>query len=245
MTCQFNPPGQENDRSHGAVFLRDPQGNIWVAHNGNVGGGKTGVGKHAFLDYYAGEAEEIEWPDGVLSKAIIIGRLDSPTLLDDLADYVHDIARFKRSVNDARKPAPPKLKFNPEFFGPRRKYELTKAIQSVNRHGYIVKGLRQALAANGYEAYNTANVDLFIAKKSRMTHVFDVKIDAVRDSVYKAIGQVMLHGAFETTAPKRIVVMPAQVTTHTQRAGCESSAFDYSRIVGKAISPSLTMSTKP
>src|SRR6266850_262656 len=26
MTCQFNPPGRENDRSHGAVFLRDTQG---------------------------------------------------------------------------------------------------------------------------------------------------------------------------------------------------------------------------
>lgn len=51
---------------------------------------------------------------------------------------------------------------------------------------------------------------------TRMTHVFEVKTDPVRDSVYKAIGQVTLHGAFEKVEPLRIVVMPVSITRHAR-----------------------------
>ena len=216
MTCQINPAQNQDDRSRGGVFLRDSKGSLYVAHSGNVGGGKQGVGKLAFLDFYPGDLEEVEWGDGVVSRVIVIGRLGSPSLMDDLGSYIHQIALFKKSVDRNEGPEPAELKFNPEFFGPRKKYMLTKAIQSVNRHGYVVNALHKYLKAKQIPAFRTKYVDLFISRKSRMTHVFEVKTDPVRDSVYKAIGQVMLHGAFEKAEPIRIMVMPKQVTRQTK-----------------------------
>src|ERR1700756_2502280 len=48
ITCEINPPkGGRNQRCAG-VFLRNSHGQLYLGHNGKVGGGKKGVGKNAF-----------------------------------------------------------------------------------------------------------------------------------------------------------------------------------------------------
>lgn len=101
IPCEINPPMEGIDRSCAGLFVRDFNGHVFLTHSGKIGGGQTGVGKFAFLDFYrkrGGKLETIQWPDGKETQAIILGQIDKDDLPSHLADFVHKVADFKRRV---------------------------------------------------------------------------------------------------------------------------------------------------
>jgi hypothetical protein len=98
ITCEINPPKEGIDRRCGGIFLKDMASGFFLAHSGKVGGGRKGIGKASFLAVYSGSPETIQWPDGVTSEVVVVGKIDSKAFLDNLADYVRAVEAFKASV---------------------------------------------------------------------------------------------------------------------------------------------------
>ena len=103
ITCEINPPEDGIDRRRAGVFLRDTGSRIYLGHSGKIGGGRKGIGKNAFLAYYRGPQQDIEWPDGKRTSIIVVSKLSSPTFLSALADFLFAVERFKLNTESAEK----------------------------------------------------------------------------------------------------------------------------------------------
>jgi len=80
------------------VALRDH--GVLLAHRGKVGGGRTGIGKQAFLEFWKGETIEIG--DGGREAAVIpVGFLGDPALIDQIAAFVGAVRDFKKQAVEA------------------------------------------------------------------------------------------------------------------------------------------------
>ena len=131
ITCEINPPNEGVNRRKGGLFLRDSGSGLYLAHTGKIAGGREGIGKAAFLESYS-SLPEIEWPNGIATEVIPLGRIGGRSFIDGIGNFIHAVDAFK---NDAtgQTPAPiteknPDLCFTPEFEGPKKKYKLTSAI---------------------------------------------------------------------------------------------------------------------
>ena len=97
IIAEFNPPKEGINRRISGVFLENESGNIFLAHRGKVGGGRKGIGKTAFMAWYNGPVEIIQ--DGVKTKTVLmIGRLDNPKLLNNLAKFTMAVSDFKHQI---------------------------------------------------------------------------------------------------------------------------------------------------
>jgi len=236
ITCEINPPIEGVNRRCGGVFLKDSGSGLYLAHSGKVGGGRKGIGKTSFLKEYSGSLEEIEWPDGVTDDVVLLGKIGGRSFINNIAAYLRAVEAFKADTTGQTPAAVaernPDLSFTPEFEGPKKKYKLTSAIESQCDHGTVVNTLHAELKALGLDAYKTFKIDLFLADpKGRITQLIEVKTDQTTTSVYQAVGQVMLHGALDKSDPRRIVVLPGEVTADTAkriaRLGIEIVRYDW------------------
>ena len=99
ITVETNPPIEGVNRRCAGAFLRDGQGNLYIAHSGNVGGGRKGIGKTAFRAYAQNEPwKDVVWPNGEHSEYRAISRLDASDLPARMAEFVLEVARFKELV---------------------------------------------------------------------------------------------------------------------------------------------------
>jgi len=83
ITCEANPSRQGVDRRCAGLLLTDPKRNVYLGHNGKVGGGRKGIGKSAFLKSYRGKTQRISWNDGKkteIADVIVLGKIDSPNI---------------------------------------------------------------------------------------------------------------------------------------------------------------------
>ncbi|MCZ2153398.1 MAG: hypothetical protein LC114_05785 [Bryobacterales bacterium] len=236
ITCEINPPTEGIDRRCGGIFLKDSGSGLYLAHSGKVGGGRKGIGKTSFLEQYSGSLEEVEWPDGVTAEVVLLGKIGGRSFVNNLAAYIRAVEAFKANAT-GQTPAPiternPDLAFTPEFEGPKKKYKLTSAIESQCDHGTVVNTLHAELKALGLDAYRTSKIDLFLADhKANITHLIEVKTDQATTSLYQAVGQVMLHGALEKSDPRRILVLPGEVSADTaqrmKRLGIQIVQYEW------------------
>jgi hypothetical protein len=96
ITCEINPPREGTDRRCAGVFVRSDNGTIYLAHSGKVGGGRPGVGRTSFLEFYGDYTlDEITWPDRKTGNYIVIGALDDDEFRSLLGGFVHKVAEFK------------------------------------------------------------------------------------------------------------------------------------------------------
>jgi hypothetical protein len=223
FTVQINPPRTLATHRPAGAFLRDEAGHLYLAHSGLLTKGHGSIGKAAFINQHQGDIVHVDWPSGATETLVLIGRIEGRDFLSKLARFIRQVAEFKktgRSHLGLSKDDLNKVLFTPEFSGRRRSYVLSGKIDSMNTHGYAVESLRDELKANvGRRAviFRTGLIDLCVFRGGRMTHVFEVKTDAGRDSVYKGIGQLLVHSALERRVPRRILVLPGRPTQETQR----------------------------
>lgn len=101
ITCEINPPRAGYNRQIAGLFIIDSAGAVHLAHSGKIGGGRPGIGKAAFMDSRnQNDVVPVHFPDGRESNYIVIGRVDAPDFLDELAGFVHAVADFKRGVEN-------------------------------------------------------------------------------------------------------------------------------------------------
>ena len=100
ITVEINSPfSGENGRVAG-LFARGDEGSLYLLHRGKIGGGKSGVGKQAFLDWSKLKLTTVQLPSGKAIEAFLVGKLDSPSLSSDVARFVYAVANFKASVSN-------------------------------------------------------------------------------------------------------------------------------------------------
>ena len=92
ITCEINFPLIGVNKRVAGAFAKADKGSIYVLHNGNIGGGREGIGKSLFFQKYNGDIEEI---CGILYAKI--GKLESNTFNHDVANFVKEVQRIKDS----------------------------------------------------------------------------------------------------------------------------------------------------
>ena len=97
IIAEINPPKAGIDRNIGGAFVEDDNGIVYLAHRGKVGGGRIGIGKEAFLDWYK-EPLDLVYDDDRHSMLIVIGALDDEELMGKLARFTNSISAFKEQV---------------------------------------------------------------------------------------------------------------------------------------------------
>jgi 5-methylcytosine-specific restriction protein A len=83
------------------TFVKDDKTNkVYIAHSGKIGGGKKGIGKTTFLRWYKTPTQEIFKASKKYSKSIIIGDIESETILKDLSRFIKSVDNFKKLVSN-------------------------------------------------------------------------------------------------------------------------------------------------
>lgn len=225
ITAEINMYKKWNDRKVAAAFAKNPDGDVYLIHTGKVGGGRTGIGKETFRDYFPGSDQyvSVRWPDGVYSDEICIGKVGDRLLLNNVSHFVKEVDKFKTLVTQGKLPETESVEplegpnFTPEFSGKRKKYTLNGSVEANCTHGQVVSALNSELKSKGHKTASDRSRDLFILKGKKVNVLFEVKTDLTTTSIYGAIGQLMYHGAAQKSEPKRVLVVPGKPGKKTQK----------------------------
>ncbi|MBZ5539845.1 MAG: hypothetical protein LAN61_04905 [Acidobacteriia bacterium] len=223
ITGQVNPTVKGFNRRTGGAFVCDSQGQVYVAHSGKIGGGRSGIGKSAFVAAYRGKNwNTVIWPDKKETEMIVIGRVDGAHLQGQIAHFVSEIDRFKKSAMGRKSPTKSqkqKSTFSLEFMGRRKAYAIHNEIEGECDHGPVISALADALQKRGLRCANDIPRDLYtFSSTGHIQMLFEAKTDLSTASVYCAIGQLMFHAAAEPKEPRRVFVAPGTPTPKTKFA---------------------------
>jgi len=223
ITGQLNPTIKGYNRRAAGAFVRDSQGRIYVAHSGKIGGGRSGIGKSAFVAAYRGKNwQTVIWPDKKETETIVIGRIDGAHLQGHIANFIREIDRFKKSAVGSKSQTQShkhKSTFSPEFLGHRKTYMSQGEIEAQCDHGPLISALADELRKRGLNIGNDNLRDLYVlSSKGRVQTLFEAKTNLSTSSIYGAVGQLMLHAAAEPKEPRRVFVAPGTPNPRTQRA---------------------------
>lgn len=211
IACEVNFPFEGINRRVAGVFARDPDGQIRVCHSGKIGGGRAGASKENFVRWHNSDLNfAVDWPDGGLTDMYVISSLGDPRLPAHLCAFVDAVQRFKHLVSAGLgHTESPKVDFSPEFSGTRRSYEIQDEISAECNHGAIVDQLYEQLLSQRFQVANDRHRDLYVVDGSqKVRSLFEVKTCVDNESIYKAIGQLMVYSTFDSTSPKLFLVLP-------------------------------------
>lgn len=100
ITVEINSPFSGENARVAGLFARESDGSIYLLHRGKIGGGRVGVGKQAFLDWSKQKLTTVRLPNGKTTDAILVGKLESPSLSLDIARFVYAVANFKAIISN-------------------------------------------------------------------------------------------------------------------------------------------------
>ncbi len=98
IVCEINPPLEGINRRCAGFFVEGDDGCTNVAHSGKIGGGKPGIGKQAFERSYSGTWQTVRWPDGVRTRAVVIGAVDGENLPAEIRDFILQVQQIKQKA---------------------------------------------------------------------------------------------------------------------------------------------------
>lgn len=220
LVCEINFPTHGIDRRVGGVVVSDGKGRCILGHRGKIGGGKVGVSKTAFWRLFEGKSLLVL--DGKQeSRIAVVAGFDSPRFLAQLQAFVLDVERIRNEASTANCPVPqdggtasmaPHGKFQVQAVGDEfagtKEYTIRRKILAECNHGLIVKALRRGLERLGYQVGKDQYRDLYVHKNGKVTALFEVKPSLDRQSVYSAIGQLIVHSSDLVPRPKLYFVAP-------------------------------------
>jgi hypothetical protein len=209
IVVEINPPKRGRNLRCGGLFVKDVQGNIFLAHTGKIGGGRAGIGKKAFRSYTRlANWENVDFKDGRKVEVVVIGNIAKPTLLSALSDYVSEVFLFKHSPK-TEDTAKNNGDFTPESVFT-KKYQINRTIAPERLHGIVVETLASHYEKNGNNVANDRNRDLFLLSGKKMTHLFEIKTDLSSTTLYCGVGQLLLNGKQLIDKPNLYLVVPGE-----------------------------------
>jgi hypothetical protein len=221
ITVEINPPTRGIYRRSAGLFLKDEKGRIYLAHSGKVGGGKKGVGKTAFLNFYNGKRVNVEWADNDSTSALLISRLDDKFLASNVGAFVHNVQEFKNHFAVRPKATVSEKQtasFHPEFSG---SYvaKLNRSATVVKLHGRIINELFKRLLDMGYRVTNDKHRDLVVAGRGKTVKMlFEAKTGAGLTDIYTGVGQLLIHSSVRPRPRRLLLVLPNSPHGKTSKA---------------------------
>jgi 5-methylcytosine-specific restriction protein A len=104
ITLEFNIPFEGISKQIQGLYAKEPKtGEVFLLHRGKIGGGRSGIGKDAFLEWLNpplidvadDKAGKKDWKP---SRVICVTSLSSPNFLDRIASFVRSVAKFKAAT---------------------------------------------------------------------------------------------------------------------------------------------------
>ncbi|MDI6726665.1 MAG: hypothetical protein QMD32_06840 [Smithellaceae bacterium] len=207
--CEINFPLRGIDRRIGGLLAEDQAGQIYLLHRGRIGGGKRGIGQQLFRERYRGAWTWLK--DGTSdSPAVVIGRIKSPLLARQVAQFVFKVEQLKRN-----NPGRPQLSitFGESGFGPERvgsslgERQTSPEAESVSQ--LVVADLARHLHSSGCQVGNDSSRGLFILSDEGMvSHVFEVKTETTNRALREGIAGLLWNSPSPLDRPKMFLVLP-------------------------------------
>jgi hypothetical protein len=226
MDVQFNVPVVDFSRTSGGAFLRHLRTNrVVLAHRGLVTIGHGRVPKSVLLAKMNVARTQAATSTG-MRDFLLIGELKSPRLINKISDFATQVRHIVRSIRrrnprETRNRASSKTLGRITRFGKLGRYfrEFSGQLQIKGRrqtvanyyHGNVVEALRKKL--DGSEVYKNQQVDLVVGLKSGDPYLFEIKTSFDTQSIYTAIGQLMIHAPrvaqdFPRRRLRKVIVLP-------------------------------------
>ena len=239
MTVEINIPVSGN-RWTGGVFVKDSDGEIYIAHTGLIGGGRTGIGKTAFANNYPGRWNQASGSRGE-KDVVIVSKINDPDLIDNVGFFVKIVHKIKDKVRSGKIQKKQKLprqksknktrqknpKFNKEP-DKRGSYTVEGKIQAELKHFKVINQLQEICENQGCRTSNSKRYDLLISKKSKKS-LMEAKTDWDSYSRYEAIGQLLYYSFIENLPKntKLVAVFPKPKKSYLNRQR------EFKKVLGK------------
>ena len=215
IVVEINPVLEGVTRQVAGLFAKDEStGDIFLLHRGKIGGGRKGIGKEAFENWYRGKWAEVYDENKNKEESILISSINSPNFITKLTLFVQEVAKFKEEVSSGKNTRissdiEENVTFDPEFHGVKKGNRKSK-FEYESNHGLIVneldKYINHSLKKNQY-TFNSSLIDLGIRQNDKVIKIFEVKTSNERQAIYTGIGQLMFHSSGDDGIEK-IIVLP-------------------------------------
>ncbi|MEJ8406052.1 hypothetical protein WKI27_11910 [Brevundimonas vesicularis] len=218
ITVEVNIPIETDSARIAGFFAQNVEsGHTYLVHDGSIGGGKPGVGRNEFLAWSKATLVDVARSGGRTRPGIIVGRIDSNDLPDRIWAFVKRVRDFKVAVDrgdlDALE-AKAEVKDWDDFKGEpsgRRRGERASTIDYVSYHGDVVGALhayRMRRRTGGEVIGHSRLIDLYVKVGGAKAEIYEVKTGTDRQTVYTAVGQLMVHSAVAPAGVRRVLVLP-------------------------------------
>jgi hypothetical protein len=222
IAVELNVPTDSNSKRVSGFFAKDTQtGQMYLMHDGGVGGGRKGVGQTAFLAWSDSKLVPVADSEGDVRLGVIVAPIDAKETASDIARFLQRTIEFKAAVKRGETSTPQaraaQRRFGDyfdEFSGKKRRRRI-REIEYISRHGDIVRALRewrqQTLEASE-KFVKDAYIDLGVRAGDALRELYEVKSSCERQALYTAIGQIVVHDDSPSGSCKRFLVLPNDET---------------------------------
>ncbi len=212
ITAEINFPWAGIDRKTGAAFARDAWNRTYVIHRGKIGGGKKGIGKSLFEEYYRGVWAWMDDGDA-LSQVAVVGALGSGRFALQVAQFVAKIGRLKSTAALSRQTSLnfSEVSFHEELVGSPPPLPFDDVTCACDRN-LVLSQLAQLLERWKFKVGNDVNHELFLIHPvtDRLSHVLAVSACGEESHVMSTAAKLLLQQAAEADHPAAILIMPEE-----------------------------------
>ena len=217
IVLEINPPIDGLARRTAGLIAADGAGTRYLCHTGRIGGGKKGVGQSEFVNWFDEERVPVTEPDGRSTLAFPVAAVEHARLVEQIAEYVHAVAEFK-AEHPARTRGESRL-----FDEGSQESETDKHVPGHTGyragcdHAIVRNRLADLIEQAGRCTERDQQRDLLVMEGQTAEIEFEIKATCDLQSIYTAVGQLMLHSA-QVPVKRRVAVLPDPVKPAIIRA---------------------------
>jgi hypothetical protein len=216
IASEINFPWAQIDRKTGGAFAEDACGNVFVIHRGKIGGGKKGVGKSLFEHNYRGVWSFMEDGDSI-SQVAVIGDLKSERFALQAAQFVKKIEMLKSAAAASTQTEInfSEITFREDLIGSTTPSAEDEIVSACDRE-LVISELAIWLQKQKVKIGNDTENELFTVNTSenRISHIFEVLTDTKENSLFAAVGKLLLQTSDAALRPNPVLVMPEDKISH-------------------------------
>lgn len=221
IAVEINIPIDSNTRRVSGFFAKDDStGTIYLMHDGGVGGGRQGIGQENFLRWSSKRPVPVIVSDGGERFGIIVSGLDDENLSVNISSFVQSVIYFKAAVVSGEPLAVETERGRASYqsyfkeYSGRKKGSRKKEFEYITRHGDIVHALSEWVLHSrtkkaALKVVKNAFIDLgLVDKEGNLRELYEVKTNSSRQTLYTAVGQLMVHQGSTEELVEKYVVLP-------------------------------------